>query len=284
MYANEACETPAAITATSDPGRPTPRWLAVALSVAAAVLLGCTSPGETLRVMTYNIHHGRGIDGEINLARIAAVINAANVDLVALHEVDRGVERSGRVDQPAELAQLTGLTPVFEQNIPYQGGAYGNAILSRLPIVAHENHFLPQMRPGEQRGALEVQVEVAGRMVSFLATHFDYRGNDDSERMASVELVTALAADRDHPVILAGDLNALPDSRVLETLRASWREASAPPPGISGFTYPADEPVRRIDYVVDNRHASLEPVKTSVVDERSASDHRPVVVEYRIAR
>ncbi len=87
-----------------------------------------------LRVLSYNIHHGAGIDGRLDLERIARVIQSARPDVVALQEVDRGVARSKRIDEPAELARLTGLRAIFERNITYQGGDYGNAVLTGLPV------------------------------------------------------------------------------------------------------------------------------------------------------
>jgi len=82
--------------------------------------------------MTYNIHHGRGADGEINLERIAEVITRAKPDLVALQEVDVKTRRSGGVDQAAKLGELTGMSHFFAEAMPFQGGGYGNAVLSRI--------------------------------------------------------------------------------------------------------------------------------------------------------
>lgn len=187
-----------------------------ALMVLATLLsTGCTPRKPVmLRVLTYNIHHGEGMDGRVDLERIAGVIRQADADLVALQEVDRGVERTARVDQPAQLAALTGMQAVFERNIEYQGGDYGNAVLTRLPIIRHQNHFLPPSLPKEQRGMLEVHVSVSGRALIFLATHFDYHP-DDGERLASAKVVREFVDGHPGlPVILAGDLNARPDSAV----------------------------------------------------------------------
>jgi len=107
-----------------------------------------------LRVLSYNIHHGEGVDHKLDLQRIAGVIKSVNPDLVALQEVDKGTQRANRVDQPVELARLTGMKVVFGGNIRYEGGDYGNAVLSRLPIKRHKNHLLPLFDDGElpQRG------------------------------------------------------------------------------------------------------------------------------------
>ncbi|MBT5621283.1 MAG: endonuclease, partial [Verrucomicrobia bacterium] len=122
-------------------------------------LPGCNSPDITpvvLRVMTYNIHHAEGLDGKVDLERIANVLQQSNADVIALQEVDKNTERTGGIDMPAELAKLTGLNVVFGANLDnFQGGQYGTAILSRFPIESHENHLLNQTRKGEQRGVLQ---------------------------------------------------------------------------------------------------------------------------------
>ena len=84
--------------------------------------------------MTYNIHVGVGMDKKLDLPRIADVIKREHVDLVGLQEVDRGVERTQRIDEIAELARLTRMDYAFAFNLKYQGGQYGVAILSRFPI------------------------------------------------------------------------------------------------------------------------------------------------------
>ena len=92
-----------------------------------------------LRVLTYNIHHGEGMDGRFDLPRLAGIMTSADPDLIALQEVDQGTERAGGVDQVAELGRLTGMRPVFGKAMDFQGGAYGVGVLSRKPIRRVEN-------------------------------------------------------------------------------------------------------------------------------------------------
>src|SRR6266571_8013591 len=116
-------------------------------SLLGLLFTGCQSgpkgkASKTFRVMTYNIHHGEGLDGKVDLLRIAELIKREGADLVALQEVDKGVERTARRDFPDELAALTGLTCVFSNNYHYQGGEYGNAVLTRFPVKRWSNtHF-----------------------------------------------------------------------------------------------------------------------------------------------
>ncbi|CAN5776481.1 endonuclease/exonuclease/phosphatase family protein [soil metagenome] len=227
-----------------------------------------------LRVLSYNIRYGLGLDGELDLDRIATIIKSVDPDIVALQEVDRGVERSGRVDQAAEFARLTGMRAVFERNIVHQGGDYGNALLSRLPIVEHRNVHLPSFDDSEQRGVLVVDVSAPdGKTpIRILATHLDHR-RDDRERLASVQVINEIASETpDRPALLLGDINATPESAVLEALNRSWRSANREPL----FTIPAQEPNRQIDYILYRPEAAWKVVEVRVLDEPVASDHRPI--------
>lgn len=261
--------------------QPLLRLLLTAASVLAA---GCvrTSPHPSiahppLRILTWNIHHGEGLDGRVDLDRIARLIAATEPDLVALQEVDRGVARTQRRDLPAELAALTGLTAVFEQNIPFQGGEYGNATLTRWPILSSTNHHYRMLHPGEQRGLLEVIVDIHGHPLAFWNTHIDHRP-DDRERWSNVEEVRDRVAASPIPVIVAGDFNDLPGSRVHLALNQFlldvWDEAGHGP----GATFPHTRTPRRIDYIWLDRRFPLYPVSARVL-ESDASDHLPLLIE-----
>jgi endonuclease/exonuclease/phosphatase family metal-dependent hydrolase len=252
--------------------------VAAVVLAAARVALAGDLPAE-LRVVSYNIHHGEGTDGRIDLERIAKVILAEKPHLVALNEVDQKTRRTHGVDMPAELARLTGMQAVFEKNIDHDGGKYGNAVLSSLPIRRHENHKLPSDYEGEQRGALFVELGDAddGEGVLFVATHLDYRPNDH-ERMASARKIEeAMAAHAGRPAILAGDLNANPDSRVLAEFTKTWKRANAEPLA----TFPAAKPEKQIDYILVRPADRWEVVEVRVLDEAVASDHRGLVAVLR---
>lgn len=226
-----------------------------------------------LRVLSYNIHHGEGVDGKLDLPRIAEVIKSVQPDLVALQEVDRGTQRTNRVDQPAELARLTGLNVAFGGNIIHQGGDYGNAVLSRLPIRRYKNHLLPSLDGGEQRGVLEVEVEMPdGGGMLLLATHFDHR-RDDRERLASAQAINDLLAERTNgPAVLAGDLNDVPDSQTLRRLEACWSRVNEQPLP----TIPVDQPTRQIDFILFRPAERWKTIEVRVLDEAVASDHRAI--------
>lgn len=248
--------------------------LACVSSWASALCANEPAKSTRLRVLSYNIHHGAGTDGNLDLERIAAIIRGAEPDLVALQEVDQNLPRTGKVDQPAELARLTGMHVAFGGNYQFDGGDYGNAVLSRSPILRKQNHRLPMPMPGEPRGVLEVEVARAGgeRLV-FLATHFDHRPLDRSRRESAEAINKLVGASPDRLSILAGDLNAVPDSEVLKLLQSEWH----PPTANELLTSPAKNPRRQIDYVLVRPAARWRVVDVKVLDEPTASDHRPLL-------
>ncbi len=128
-----------------------------------------------IRVLCYNIHHGEGTDQKVDLPRLAQVISKLKPDLVALQEVDQGNKRTGQVDQPGELARLTGLHGIFGKQIPYQGGSYGQAILARSKPEHPKVHLLPGEPDREQRIAFEVTVTLAGQPIVFASTHLHHK-------------------------------------------------------------------------------------------------------------
>lgn len=229
-----------------------------------------------LRVLSYNIRHGEGMDGKVDLERIAKVIGSVKPDLVALQEVDQKTRRTGEVDQPAELARLTGMRQVFGGNISFQGGRYGNAMLSRLPVKRSENHPLPTFYQGEQRGVMEAEVEALGGHppVLFFVTHLDYRGNS-RERPASAERINGLVAKSpNRPAVIAGDLNDRIGSETLKSFEASWARANAS----ELPTFPSDNPNRQIDFILFRPQNRWKVIEARVLDEPVASDHRPYFV------
>src|SRR5678815_5748514 len=139
--------------------------------LAIAILSHPVAAKRTVRVMTYNIHVGVGIDKKLDLQRIADVINAAKPDLVGLQEVDRGVKRTEGKDEIAELAKLTRMDFSFAPNLDYQGGLYGVAILSRHLIQHSEHQKYENKRETERRGMLRVEIDFGGRKVNFVTTH-----------------------------------------------------------------------------------------------------------------
>jgi len=237
---------------------------------------GCAAQG-TLRIAAYNVKHGLGMDGRVDLERVADVLRPLAADVITLQEIDRGVERTGGVDQAARLGALLGMRAFFGDFMPYQGGEYGMAVLTRLPVLGVTNLRLPDGE--EPRTALEVRVALGARgdPVSVVGIHF-YRTPE--ERLAQADSVSAYFADADHPVVLAGDFNSQRGDRILRSLvDADWlvldKEGDVD-------TFPSDVPEREIDFVMLRPAETFEVVAHRVIPEALASDHRPLLAVLRI--
>jgi endonuclease/exonuclease/phosphatase family metal-dependent hydrolase len=246
-------------------------WLAFLGLFAACAT--APAPAPELRVVSYNIRHGAGMDGRVDLARTAAVLRALSPDLVALQEVDERVKRSGGVDQAQQLGEALGMAAHFTSFMDYQGGRYGLAILSRLPIRSHRTIPLP---PGDEpRAALLVEVELAnGERVALVCVHLNWVADDAVRFDQARTLCTSLDA-LPMPYLVVGDFNDEPGSRTLGLFAERTRAASKP--ADARFTYPADVPTKEIDFVQAGPPARWRVHGVQVVDERIASDHRPLL-------
>ena len=229
-----------------------------------------------IRVLCYNIHHGAGIDRKLDLDRVAKVIKSVSPDVVALQEADKKTTRVNQMDQPAELARLTGMEVVFERNISFQGGDYGNAVLSKFPIASHRNVHLPNPSNGEQRGVLicELQPREFCQPLLFLCTHLDHRSNET--RMAGAKKINQIISEKPNiPAILAGDLNATPESDVLQLLEQQWKVANCQ----ELPTVPVTQPTRQIDFILSRPNQQWKTIDVQVLEEAVASDHRAIFAE-----
>ena len=252
-------------------------FLALLLSAAFTTQ---AAESTTLRVLCYNIHYGQGMDGVYDIPRLAEVIKAAKPDLVALQEVDVGVRRSGQVHQIQELGKLTGLTARYGPTQHYEGGLFGNAILTRLPILDELIQPLPytEATPELQtypRGALILTLQAPdGQPLRFISTHFQH--NVPEDRIAEAKAINQLFANPADKLrtILAGDFNAKPDEEPIAILEKSWihaiDDARAP-------SAPSVNPKSRIDYIFHRPASAFRVISSTVLPEEKASDHRPVL-------
>ena len=226
-----------------------------------------------LRILSYNIHHAEGVDGKLDVPRIAQVILSVDPDLVALQEVDKNTIRTGKVNQDIELSRLTKMNSVFGSNITFQGGQYGNAILSKFPIIKNKNFLLPNVDSGEQRGLLQSQIQISNKEnVLFFSTHLDHR-RSDTERLASAKAINQIISlDNKSPAILAGDFNDVPDSPTLKELGKVWLRTNKK----ILRTIPASKPSRQIDYIFVQPKERWKIIESQILDEDTASDHRAI--------
>jgi endonuclease/exonuclease/phosphatase family metal-dependent hydrolase len=237
--------------------------------VSTCLPLLAAAPAKEIRVLTWNIHHGAGMDGKTDLARIAKVISDHQPDVVMLQEVDKNCDRSGKADQAAEIARLTQLKMVFGKAMDLQGGEYGQAILSRTDLADLKVHPLPSQ--GEPRIAVSATTDTPLGRITVASVHLDYQ--DEARQNAQAQVCAAALLATPHPVILAGDFNAKPDSRTLANFaQAPW---TVIPKAAPALTHPASQPTTEIDYLVlRGLRATREATVTA---EATASDHRPVL-------
>ncbi|MEZ6143086.1 MAG: endonuclease/exonuclease/phosphatase family protein [Zavarzinella sp.] len=226
---------------------------------------------KTLRVLTYNIHHAEGTDKKLDLVRIARIIRNADPDLVAVQEVDVVTQRTLKVDQAAELIRLTGLNGHFEKAIDFQGGAYGQMVLSRFPIKEAKVHLLPMQAKEEQRIAVETLLETTPplRMVS---THWHHQGND--LRVIQAKKLAELLANVKEPIILAGDFNTTRKSEPLQGYDEGWSFATDFAPLQKD---PEADAAKMIDLILYRPKDQWTVTDAKVILEPLASDHHPVL-------
>ena len=265
--------------------------LTAVLLVATA---SCAPPGavrteapraDSVTVLVFNIHAGKDAGGQDNLDGVAALARDVKADLVLLQEVDRGTKRSGKVDQVRTLEERSGFAAAFGRSLDYDGGQYGIAALSRAGIAASFTEALPvkppQARSGgsyEPRAALVIVARTPMGNITALNTHLDASRDEGYRLQESAHILTLIERNKKArlPIVAGGDFNAEPGSEVhtrllAAGLRDAWMECGAG----DGFTYPADKPVKRIDYLFLS--AGLRCTHAEVIDTR-VSDHRPLLV------
>lgn len=253
-----------------------------------AVVSSARAGHRRLRIMTYNVHGCIGMDGKMSPERIARVIARHAPDVVALQELDVGRPRSGGIDQAETIARLLRMQFHFQSVLHLEEEQYGNAVLTHLPLrlVKADGLPAPTRGPrGERRGALWVAVELDGVEIQIINTHLGLRPDERRAQAKALVGDTWLGhPDCRAPVILCGDLNALPKSFTCRTLGTRLRDSQA-----SGTDAPAQKtffgryPAARIDHVfVDPAIEVIESAVPNTQLTRVASDHLPLVADLRI--
>lgn len=223
---------------------------------------------NTLRIMSYNIRGGRGMDNVADYQRTADVINKVRPNVVAVQEVDSVTGRSGQTDVLRVLADKTLMYPVYAPAIDYDGGKYGIGMLSKEKPLNYHYVALPGRE--EERTLLVVEFE----KYIYCCTHLSLTAED---RLASLDIIRKEAAKAGKPFFIAGDLNAHPDSEVIKGLQKDFVVLS----NTKQPTFPADKPTETIDYIAAYAKDTTTFTRLSawVVDEPTASDHRPIVTD-----
>ena len=262
----------------------------IKITVFLALLLLCNpassqSSNDTsriIKILSFNILHGATTLNNYDLGEIARVIKHANPDLVALQEVDFNTIRNGKIDLATELGEKVKMIPLFGRAMYFNGGEYGEAILSEYTFFQTRNVALPFTPGREPRTALEVfTVLPSGDTISFVGTHLDHL-KDDKDRIAQAKKINETFTSSDYPTILAGDLNAEPGSapiNILEEIWLSTYDKLNPEP-----TFPSSNPVVKIDYVMLYPKERWRILKSEVIRDSIASDHCAYLVTVELLK
>lgn len=234
-----------------------------------------------LTLVSYNIHSGIGTDGRFDLHRVGEVLREVNADIIALQEVGDFRGMTSREDQPEHLAELLGLHMAFGPNVVRNGRRYGNAILSRLPILKSKNYDLSVQRR-EPRGALRCDLDLGGgRQLHVFCLHL---GLGIGERRAQEALLLSSDILRDavrkDPVVVCGDFNYWGNGAVPSLVRQAIHDAALEL-GAPARTYPTRLPLLRLDRIyvdVTVKPLEIHPHRTPLATV--ASDHLPLVMRF----
>ncbi len=250
----------------------------------------------SVKVMSFNIAHGMGMDGIVDLEKTAAIIEGSCAHIIGLQEVDRFFsERSSFVDQVEWLSERLGMHAAFGANLDFEPatagkprGQYGNAVLSKYPIKYSENHsltpVLSDFGTNEPRGILEAVVEVKGQHIHVFNTHLALK---EEELKVNIDELLDIAGKRHFPSLVLGDFNAPPEHPYLQKLKGAFSDTFLKMKKGDAYTYPApfenevtgeiSNPATRIDYIF--ACSQLEAVQSAVI-QTNVSDHLPILADF----
>jgi len=240
-------------------------------------------PAPVLRVATYNVRGCVGMDRQRSESRIAEVIASMAADVVGLQELDANRKRSSGVDQAAAIATQLGWKHFFHPAIRHGQEQYGDAIVSRYPLMLKRTIELPGCGTWycrEQRVALWAEAETDLGPVQIINSHF---GLGRSERIQQAQLLTNLEpATANHPpLVLLGDFNSVRTSRADRIVAQRLRDVRTfVAPRRAFRTFPTRFPSLAVDHIFVNAalHAiALQVHRTPLA--RVASDHFPLVAD-----
>lgn len=236
---------------------------------------------QVLRIMSYNIHHGNppSKPGVIDLDAISKVIRDSKADIVLLQEVERDVNRSGKVDQAKVLGEKVGLHYHFFKAIDHDGGDYGIAMLSRYKFEDIKLVPLPQKITAENRVLGYATIKIGKQKVIIANTHLDATNVHDN-RIVQIERILKEFEKASLPVIVGGDLNSVAGTEVIDLLDKQFKRTCT---GDCPGTIPEVNPKRTIDFIA-TKSLKWQVLKHEVIDESYASDHRPVMATFNIGK
>jgi len=222
--------------------------------------------------MSYNLHVGFNTEGDLSIEALAQVIEDSQADIVALQEVSRGWLVGGRLDMLTWLSQRLDMPYIFG---PTVDPIWGNAILSRYPIVEYQHYQLPPRNLFLLRGFTTAVIEIGDSdNLQVIATHFHHVEEDSDIRQLQSPVIIESWHGASTTIVL-GDFNAEPNTPEIQMFKQAGLVdtlAGMEPPPI--YTFNSVNPYQRIDYIWISPDLS---VKDARVPSSQASDHLPVV-------
>jgi len=239
---------------------------------------------STIRVVTYNVHKCRGIDRKVRVDRIAEVLRELDADIVALQEVIADPRGGPELDQPRFIADAIGEYRVCFGEARLHGGApYGNAILSRVPVLSSQTYDLTR-RGRERRGCLRADVECGSQRLHIFNVHLGtsfFERRHQGRKLLSTDVLGS--KELKYPTIVVGDFNEWTRGLASRLMRTHFQGIETRLHLRRRRTYPGVLPLFHLDhFYFDTRlellSAKLVRTKLALV----ASDHLPIVAEFEL--
>ena len=219
-----------------------------------------------LRVATWNMHGGVGLDGRFDPRRIARVIGELDADVIALQEFG---SRLPAFDMCAHLECASGATAIVMPTFQKHGSNFGNVVLTRLPVRATACHALG-VAGREPRNAIDVTLDCADRPLRVISAHLGLRAAERRQQIA--RLSSLLAESATQPTVLLGDFNEWRTPGALCEMDERFGQTLAP------STFPAPFPIVALDRLwVSPDHALVDLRAHKTRSARIASDHLPLI-------
>ena len=242
------------------------------LLILAVVLMGVTAAeAQKVRVMSYNVKNGMGVDGITSIERCSDVIRKVNPDVVAIQEVD-SVNRRNNYYVLGRMAEQTGYHAYYGPTIKYRGGKYGIGVLSKKPALSTKFYPMPHRR--EDRGVLVVEF----KKYYLVCTHLSGQYIRDG-RCVQVDVIREAVSGLKKPVFIAGDMNARPGTPVMK----AFKEFAVVLSDENKKTAPSNDPRGCIDYVLGT-NGSFKVLDEEVIYGCFASDHLPLYVDVKVCK
>ena len=256
----------------------------IGLFLMSSLIIGQNSKqkNKLVKVLSFNILHGATTNGSFDLDVIANVIKKADADFVSLQEVDFKTNRAKKYDLPTELGYRTKMTSIFGRAMYYDGGEYGEGVLSKYSFFSTRNVPLPYTKGNEPRAALEVTAVLkSGDTISFIGTHLDHLV-EDTDRISQAKEINNVFSKNKYPTILAGDLNDIPNSKAINILESYWK----PSYNKNNYknTFPSDKPIEKIDYVMFYPRSKWKIISKEIICDTVASDHCAYLVTLELQK